>query len=1109
MESNSLAVAVILHDDDYYLEDTLRAIQSGVTDLANAHERPLDAFAFVSRMPYFGTAGDWKRAIHTAQQAGFTVVEGDWDSEPQQRKAAQAHLLTKGYTHALIPDGDEIIEPQLLKTLLQIAQHRLAERVYVHWDTYFKSPEYVIRPRESFAPCYLIDLRAIEVVGIRDYRGGRALVLGPEYGLVHHLSWVGPQARITRKYQGWAHAPEVIEGWHERVWKGWDHNHALTNLHPTHPAAYGFAERIPVPQILLPAWQRFQELAGAQEVDLLPPRPLAPVLPFPRVSVVIPVHGGTRDLEACLTSLAPLHSEGLIHQVLVVDDATGPEEKEAIAQVAKAFPFTTLLVQPEHGGFSATCNAGAAAATGELLLFLNADTVVPREGYLRLVEALASAAPLVAAAGPFTNRAGHLQQIDVTYTQTHTMPLFAQDFAHQNEEDAPDRDVDMLVGFCFLVRAPVFGALGGFDTRFGIGTYEDNDLCYQLRRQGYRLLLAGRAFVHHSGSTTLTRVATDVGKLLARNHTLYLEKWQEDLTSGYASHLAGLAPDATARIVFDPARSPQERLRRIRKLARQADITLAMIVKNEERVLGAALASAMPFFNETIVVDTGSTDRTAQIATSAGAKLSVFPWTNSFSDARNESLRQATGRWVFWMDADDTLTLDAGEAILQCALSAAPEVVAFVVPVQFVDIIGDDGTLTPGGTRVDHVKLFRRLEGIAFEGRIHEQILPSLRRAAGEGAQIARAPQAAVVLHSGYDTSAAGQAKKRERDAKLLEMDLKERPNHPFVLFNLGMTDHYGGEHAGATLWLQRCIDSSGEGESHVRKAYALLAVSQRELGHPEEALQTLRQGIAQVGDDPELHFQAGYTLAARGEWAQARSHYEKAIGGDVSGHFSSIDVGILGYKTCHNLGQVCLQMQDYRAAKSWWQRALTEAPDFMPSLFALFDAALVHKELDLGHSLIQKLFLREGASQNWAQLVSQHAEAVGGSANAHQTLRAALERHPDSVGVGLVLARRLLNEGEGKPGEATALLEWLEAAGVAEAAFFLGVMANQRGDHSRALAFMERSLELNPGHGETKAQVARLKELLLDASKPATDPSAPPSKRAPRGRKKPRTDAT
>ena len=74
------------------------------------------------------------------------------------------------------------------------------------------------------------------------------------------------------------------------------------------------------------------------------------------------------------------------------------------------------------------------------------------------------------------------------------------------------------------------------------------------------------------------------------------------------------------RIVFDPSRKPEERLKAARQRAREAGISLVMIVKNEERVLGQCLSSAMPFFAEAIVVDTGSDDRTARIWSVATGK---------------------------------------------------------------------------------------------------------------------------------------------------------------------------------------------------------------------------------------------------------------------------------------------------------------------------------------------------------------------------------------------------------------------------------------------------------------------------------------------------------
>ena len=80
-----------------------------------------------------------------------------------------------------------------------------------------------------------------------------------------------------------------------------------------------------------------------------------------------------------------------------------------------------------------------------------------------------------------------------------------------------------------------------------------------------------------------------------------------------------------------------------------------MIVKNEEATLAACLASVADLVDEMIVVDTGSTDRTRDVAGQGGARVVDFAWVDDFAAARNESIRHATGDWIFWLDADERL----------------------------------------------------------------------------------------------------------------------------------------------------------------------------------------------------------------------------------------------------------------------------------------------------------------------------------------------------------------------------------------------------------------------------------------------------------------------
>jgi glycosyltransferase involved in cell wall biosynthesis len=88
---------------------------------------------------------------------------------------------------------------------------------------------------------------------------------------------------------------------------------------------------------------------------------------------------------------------------------------------------------------------------------------------------------------------------------------------------------------------------------------------------------------------------------------------------------------------------------------RVASVSLTMIVRNEEDHLGKCLESVRGLFDEIIIVDTGSTDRTKEIAREFGAKVFDFVWIDDFAAARNEALSHATGDYAFWLDADDAV----------------------------------------------------------------------------------------------------------------------------------------------------------------------------------------------------------------------------------------------------------------------------------------------------------------------------------------------------------------------------------------------------------------------------------------------------------------------
>jgi tetratricopeptide (TPR) repeat protein len=365
-------------------------------------------------------------------------------------------------------------------------------------------------------------------------------------------------------------------------------------------------------------------------------------------------------------------------------------------------------------------------------------------------------------------------------------------------------------------------------------------------------------------------------------------------------------------------------------------LSLCMIVRDSAATLPACLESARPWVDELIVVDTGSVDNTRDIARKFGAQVFEFPWIDDFAAARNESLKHASGQWVFWMDSDDTIDAENGRKLRELTYGQhAANVLGYVVqvacPAPAREGGGDETTL------VDHVKLLRNRPDIRFEGRIHEQVLPAIRRLGGEVGWTDL-----FVIHSGADHSSEAKQRKYERDLRILQKDLAERPDHPFVLFNLGMTYDDMGQHQEAECWLRRCVAVSDPRESHLRKAYALLASSLDRQGKSHEAHETCRRGLELYPGDDELLFRLGILEHRAGNQEAAIRAFRTILNQQSPRHFASVDRGITGYKARHNLALVYEGVGRLDLAEVQWRQILDLQADYGPardSLLRLLDS--------------------------------------------------------------------------------------------------------------------------------------------------------------------------
>ncbi len=198
-------------------------------------------------------------------------------------------------------------------------------------------------------------------------------------------------------------------------------------------------------------------------------------------------------------------------------------------------------------------------------------------------------------------------------------------------------------------------------------------------------------------------------------------------------------------------------------------LTLCVIARDEEDRIETCLASAARVVDDVVVIDTGSRDRTPEIARELGARVIDVPWRDDFSAARNAGLDAARGRWVLFLDADEVLEPAHGQELKRRLLRA--EVPAFTV--EIVSPLGN------GEEEVAHVtRLVRAFHGIRYEGRVHESVIPSICRLLGVPTWTP--PRSGLrVRHEGYLPSMRAARGKLERNRRLLLADIEARPRDP------------------------------------------------------------------------------------------------------------------------------------------------------------------------------------------------------------------------------------------------------------------------------------------------------------------------------------------
>lgn len=332
-------------------------------------------------------------------------------------------------------------------------------------------------------------------------------------------------------------------------------------------------------------------------------------------------------------------------------------------------------------------------------------------------------------------------------------------------------------------------------------------------------------------------------------------------------------------------------------------ISVCIIAKNEEATIGKCLKPLRAYDWEIIVVDTGSTDRTKEIASAYADKVLDYTWCNDFSAARNYSIKQATHDTILVIDCDEYLTVFDMDATLKL-MQEHPRAVGLLSRQNHYQMNGTDSVYT------DQVERLFSRRYYHYEGIIHEQVRPITNADNAIRYDTTTYQIPLTVDHSGYNGSEEALYDKAMRNITLLKKDLETKPDDPYTYFQIGQAYNMIHDDGNACLYygkgLSYDVDPSAEYVQMmvIGYGYALL-----HLNRAEEALglSGIYDAFAVSADFLDL---MGLIYLRNGQYMQALLEFVKALSCETA-HVAGANTFIPSY----NIGLINEMMGDKEAA--------------------------------------------------------------------------------------------------------------------------------------------------------------------------------------------------
>ncbi|MBM3836639.1 MAG: glycosyltransferase [Verrucomicrobia bacterium] len=353
-------------------------------------------------------------------------------------------------------------------------------------------------------------------------------------------------------------------------------------------------------------------------------------------------------------------------------------------------------------------------------------------------------------------------------------------------------------------------------------------------------------------------------------------------------------------------------------------LSVCLIAKDEEDNIGRCLASVEPIASQIVVVDTGSKDRTVEIARQHGAEIYRFDWNDNFADARNAGHEHARGDWVLILDADEELPKESHEKLSRDM--AATNVLGYRIPICNIHEAADSVTYVP--------RLFRNAPALFFVGRVHEQIYASVIARKAEWGMDATMGTA-TIMHYGYDPGLVKRKQKIQRNLRLMERAVQELPNEAALLMNYGLDLVNDGRleeglekyrHAFRIMAPHPAGSILPEVRERLLTIYGVHALKAELFGEVLDVMTSRLAGDA--GPTASMHFLAAVALMRMKRAAEAIPHLEACLAKRDAPTLTPPCHQVFKAGPHHLLAQCCAVIGENERAEAHFKQALVIEPE-------------------------------------------------------------------------------------------------------------------------------------------------------------------------------------